>query len=830
MSTDVTDTKKTGSQRFGCPSTRIVFLCGLAVLFALLALLAWRFDQTVSTLLHLSEGDQGSLLLWHAAQPVKLFGKGDVLFLLGLVLAIHHRKQVAVAACAAALVAGLIVTPTKSLVGRERPSGRDTRSFPSGDAAAVAAFAVPVAAAIPAAVPVAAVGITAISVARVATGFHFPSDILAGIAIGIFSGALVLYLKVSLNARMRRFLRRSWLAAVMGFFILIHLVIPKSTNVSQFLFIFGPALGLVTLAPFLRACLRKRRYAHRLSRGGHTRALAVGLAGVLLLGFLFVTTRSTLWDRDETRFSEATVEMVHSRNYLVPTLNGELRPDKPILIYWLMSLPVRLLGPTELACRFFSSVGAVVACLLTALIARRLLGPCTGLPAGPSAGLLSMLILATTPLLLLEATAATADAVLLATMVGALAVFENAFRTGLRKTHLVGLAFTLGAALLTKGPVGLALPILAMAVILVLARRFSFTWAAYLFGAALLAAGIFLAWAIPANNATAGEYFRRGIGYHVITRAVRPIDGHGGNFLLTLPFYIPVVMIAFFPWILFLPGALSATAGGRVGGKDGRSVLFGWTIPIFLSMSLVATKLPHYILPIWPALSISVAGTIRLAERGALSAEDLKWFVCGRRLFLAIGILCGAALLVGPWFVSALALSLPGSEPFTPGLAWPVAGIGAILLVMTVHASREHVARRYRSAAGVLVAGIACVMFTVSVIGLPMTESFKLSKPLAEAIRARTTPEVEVFHLDYDVPSFIFYLGRKHLTSLESDAEILRWTKQPGPGVLVLTRQAHARIEKDTGPLGLEQIAAVQGRDYSKGRWTEVVALGKNIP
>jgi len=121
-------------------------------------------------------------------------------------------------------------------------------------------------------------------------------------------------------------------------------------------------------------------------------------------------------------------------------------------------------------------------------------------------------------------------------------------------------------------------------------------------------------------------------------------------------------------------------------------------------------------------------------------------------------------------------------------------------------------------------------MFTVSVMGLPMTESFKLSRPLAEAIRARTMPEVEVFHLDYDLPSFIFYLGRKHLTSLESDAEILRWTKQPGPGVLVLTRQALARIEKDTGPLGLEQIAGVQGRDYSKGRWTEVVALGKNIP
>jgi len=187
-------------------------------------------------------------------------------------------------------------------------------------------------------------------------------------------------------------------------------------------------------------------------------------------------------------------------------------------------------------------------------------------------------------------------------------------------------------------------------------------------------------------------------------------------------------------------------------------------------------------------------------------------------------------LLVGPWFVPPLGLSLPGNEPLSPGLAWPIAGTGAILLVMTVLASKEHSAGRYRSAVGILVAGIVCVMFTMSVIGLPMAENFKISKPLADAIRARTRPDVEVFHLDYDQPSFIFYLGRKHLKSVGSDAGVLHWAKQPEPGVLVLTRQALARIETGNGPLGLKEIVAVWGRNYSKGRWTEVVALGRNIP
>ena len=103
------------------------------------------------------------------------------------------------------------------------------------------------------------------------------------------------------------------------------------------------------------------------------------IAVVVACVYWFIDTRSTLWDRDEPRFARATVEMVESGNYLYPTFNGHLRPDKPILIYWLMSVPIRVLGPTSLACRFFAAIGIAITCVFTFLLGRRFLDVRAGL-------------------------------------------------------------------------------------------------------------------------------------------------------------------------------------------------------------------------------------------------------------------------------------------------------------------------------------------------------------------------------------------------------------------------------------------------------------------
>ncbi|MHC4189769.1 MAG: ArnT family glycosyltransferase [Planctomycetota bacterium] len=120
--------------------------------------------------------------------------------------------------------------------------------------------------------------------------------------------------------------------------------------------------------------------------------VAIIISLVVMSMYLFMGTRSTSWDRDEPHYARVTVEMVESGNYLVPTFNGRPWLDKPVLPYWLTSLPIRMFGPTEFACRFFAAVGIALTCLLTFFIGQRLLGV--------KAGVWAIVILASTSMVL----------------------------------------------------------------------------------------------------------------------------------------------------------------------------------------------------------------------------------------------------------------------------------------------------------------------------------------------------------------------------------------------------------------------------------------------
>jgi undecaprenyl-diphosphatase len=236
-------------------------LCALAGVAAAAALILWPFDRPLSNLLCIFCVGEEPLFLWRVTWIIKFFGKGDILFLLGLVLAIHRWKEVAVWACLAMLIAGVIVAPMKPAFGRVRPYGKDARSFPSGDAAAVTAFLVPVAVAFPATRPLAVAGIAAIGTMRIIYGNHFPSDVFAGIAIGILAAAIAASLKIPIMKRIRRHLRRSWLAVFLILLPFIRIAFGGGRDMKQFLTIFGPAVALLAVTPFVRAWLW--RQVHR---------------------------------------------------------------------------------------------------------------------------------------------------------------------------------------------------------------------------------------------------------------------------------------------------------------------------------------------------------------------------------------------------------------------------------------------------------------------------------------------------------------------------------------------------------------------------------------
>ena len=533
-------------------------------------------------------------------------------------------------------------------------------------------------------------------------------------------------------------------------------------------------------------------------------ALLIALA--IMSIYLFMTTRSTLWDRDEPRYARVTVEMVQSGNYLVPTFNGRSWLDKPILLYWLMSLPVRVFGPTEFACRFFSVVGTALTCLLTFFIGRRLLGV--------RAGLWAMVILASTLMVLSIGTAAIADAVLLPFIVAAMAVFIQAAESGMHIPHIIIMGIALGLAMLTKGPIGL-LPVPVIIVTLWLNRKAGLNIKLFLLqvGAAIvIGCLILIAWAIPVNNATGGEFVNVFLARHVLARAIKPMEHHGGNFLLFLPYYIPVIIAGFFPWTLYLPGSISAVLGKRVGGQYFRALLIGWVVPIVIIMTLAATKLPHYVLFIWPALALATAGTIVAAQQNKLSSRDRMWLRRGVWFFGPLAIGGALFLIIAPWFLPI------------PGLQWPCLASGAVLLIMTIIAIHRQRADRPQASAVVLLTGMIVFHVPYAFGVLPAIERVKISPPIARAIKDKTTKETPVATYKYAEPTLNFYIGRQ-IEPLGSEEAVVEWTRQPKSGVLIIPKNNLATIQESYGSLTLEEIAAVKGFNYSKGTILEVLAL-----
>jgi 4-amino-4-deoxy-L-arabinose transferase-like glycosyltransferase len=554
------------------------------------------------------------------------------------------------------------------------------------------------------------------------------------------------------------------------------------------------------------------RVAAGVSRGGSGWPAAItvtlGVGAVLLI----VAGRSTLWEGDEARYCKATLEMIASGDYLVPTFNGALRADKPIMIYWLISAAYGLLGQTALACRIVSILGAAAACFATFVVGRRLLGA--------KAALWATIALGTTPMLLGPGALAVPDALLLACIVAALAAFTRSWLAPreLWPTWLMGLA--LGLGLLVKGPLALAVPVMTVLCTWYLGRHErpirAEDWGRLTL-AIVTAVALFLAWAIPANIASKGELLRLGIGYHVVQRALTPLDGKGGALWLWLPYYVPAIAVGLFPWTAFLPAALSATLGGRLGGPRGRAFLLGWAAPTFVLMSLVVTKLPHYVLPMVPALALMIGATVAAADGGTLVARDYRWLRVGSWLLIAEGSLFALGLATAPWLLPLAQLrahlGLVGAEIFA------LAAVGAWLCRTGP----------WRRCVAALATGVIVLELTLAWLVIPAIEPLKLSRRLALAVQARTAPTVPVSMRGVDLEALYFYLNRTPLRLLESPDAVVAWSLDTAPGVLLITRDELAAAEGlYGGPLPVTMLSADSGiMGVARRAPTEVLVLAR---
>lgn len=338
-----------------------------------------------------------------------------------------------------------------------------------------------------------------------------------------------------------------------------------------------------------------------------------------------------LVDRDEPRFAEASREMRERSDYVVPWFNDKYRFDKPAFIYWTQIASYHFFGENDFAARFPSTIAGALTAVLLFGWGRRV--------GRDRVGWWAAIIFTLCLQVFVHAKASVADMWLVFFVTAAhwagYELLRDALQPGDAAPSAPGrfkywrLVFylALGLGFLAKGPLAW-LPLLT-----VISMKFSVRDIPFLrrfcFATGILGAfAIVCLWGIPAVVVTNGEFFEVGIGRHVVERSFNVMEGHGANswntYLAAMPFYFVTVFISFFPWSVKLPGLTKHLWRQR--DPVDRYLISGVLI-IFVIMSLVKTKLPHYTLPAFPLLALLLArhifhlrGSPRFAKRAAIGA------------------------------------------------------------------------------------------------------------------------------------------------------------------------------------------------------------------
>ncbi|WP_022851324.1 ArnT family glycosyltransferase [Limisalsivibrio acetivorans] len=303
---------------------------------------------------------------------------------------------------------------------------------------------------------------------------------------------------------------------------------------------------------------------------------------VAAFSFLYGIFTVPLFDLDEGAFSEATREMIRSGNYLTTYLEGKLRFDKPILIYWFQALFANIFGIHEFVFRFPSVISASIWLTLVYLFTKRYYGEVRAFWAG--------IVMSCSLLVTIVAKLAIADALLNMTLAASMFSIFLYRDTG-DKRFIYTAHAAIGLGILTKGPVAILIPF-AVSFLFFLSVKDLKKWLVAVFnpmGLALMI-GIAAPWYVM-------EYIDQGMNFingfifkHNIGRFSDPMEGHVGG----IGYYVPVIIVSLMPFSTLLYNMFRRVK--EIWSTELERYMLIWFLFVFLFFSFSGTKLPHYVL------------------------------------------------------------------------------------------------------------------------------------------------------------------------------------------------------------------------------------------
>lgn len=315
-----------------------------------------------------------------------------------------------------------------------------------------------------------------------------------------------------------------------------------------------------------------------------------GILLFILSGVMFFSLLGGhgLLEPDEGRYSEIPREMIESGDYVTPRLNGVLYFEKPVLHYWLTASAFSFFGQNEFASRFWPALLGVLGVLSTYVIGSKLYGKKSGLLAGT--------ILSSSLLYYATAQINLTDMPLGAFVTLAMTGFVLALRGNRRWLILFYLA--MGAAVLTKGLVGIVLPCGAIFMYIMWTRRWSIvTYSLYLPGIALFLA-VTVPWFKAVCDANPDFFHFFFIQEHFLRYTTRLHHRYEPFW-----YFIPILILATVPWTGFLVPSRKKS----MEENDQTALMICWFVFVFLFFSASSSKLVPYMVPALPPLAILIS-------------------------------------------------------------------------------------------------------------------------------------------------------------------------------------------------------------------------------
>lgn len=481
----------------------------------------------------------------------------------------------------------------------------------------------------------------------------------------------------------------------------------------------------------------------QLARGWRSYAL---IALIALTGGLFGVGNLPPMDIDESRFMQATRQMVETGDYVRIRLQEEERNRKPIAIHWLQAASVHLTDPltdrlnTVWPYRLPSVLGLVLAALATLWAGGALVGQRAALIG---AGLYASGLLAG-----MEGMTAKTDSVMVGFTALAMAALAR-LRFSPQAPKLTAAVFwlALGCGILTKGPITPAVAAITLVALALWERKAGWMRPLAWWPGPLLATAIALPWLIAIGVATEGRFYTELLATELgpkLTGADSAHRGFPGYYLLLLPLLI-------FPATYALPAAARLAWDAARAKRDDESraplrFLIAWAAGTFLIFELMPAKLVHYTLPAYPAIAL-------LCAAGLAAMRGRRWRTthpAGAVLFLVFGLLIVAVM-------AGVATFIPGDAAADLRRAIATALVGAAIVIAAVVGLSVY--RRAAARAVILIVCGLALSFGLRDQLAPQARGLFVSAELVDALtRARLMPrESENFWVvGYSQPSLVF--------------------------------------------------------------------------